>query len=360
MLTISSALATSLDLAVVLQTAIDSAVEVMKLDTGAIYTLEDEHLYLGATTPKLSPAETWILMKPEQPQDHPHLEQAMASGQPAYITDANTADLSPTEEAIRDVRHLRTLLFVPLLSEKKAIGALILGTTGQIRVFTDYEMDLCRILSYQIALAVTNARLYKSVQDSHDELVQSYDATILGWSLALELRDLETRGHTQRVTQLTEELSQHMGICGEQLNHIRRGALLHDIGKMGVPDRILRKAGLLTEEEQEIMRRHPAYAYQFLVQIHYLEPALEIPYYHHERWDGTGYPQGLKGENIPLAARIFAVADVYDALTSDRPYRKAWSVEDALQYINEQNGKHFDPRVVKVFMEEVIAKREAG
>lgn len=355
LLTVSSTLATSLDLPVVLQKAIDSAVEVLSLDTGAIYILEENLLYLGATTPPLSHDLNWLKKQPEILQNHPHLCQALDQGQPVYMADARVSLLSPAEASVCKARRLRSILFVPLLSEKKPIGALILGTTDEVRSLSEYEMDLSRILSYQIALAVANAKLYKSAQDVNAQLVHSYDATLLGWSLALEMRDQETKGHTQRVTWITEAIARRVGISGEELNHIRRGALLHDIGKMGIPDKILKKAGPLSDEEWKIMRRHPDYAYEFLKQIEYLAPALDIPYCHHEKWDGSGYPRGLKGEDIPLAARIFAVADVFDALTSNRPYRKGWPKDQALQYIVEQAGKQFDPVMVRKLLEEVAS-----
>jgi HD-GYP domain-containing protein (c-di-GMP phosphodiesterase class II) len=141
-----------------------------------------------------------------------------------------------------------------------------------------------------------------------------------------------------------------MNITDSQLTHIRRGALLHDIGKMGVPDSILLKTDGLTDEEWDKMRKHTDFAYDMLSSIRYLQPALDIPYCHHEKWDGSGYPRGLKGEQIPIAARIFAVADVWDAITSDRPYRKGWSKEQALEHIKEQSGKYFDPQVVEEFL----------
>ena len=156
-----------------------------------------------------------------------------------------------------------------------------------------------------------------------NNLSLAYDATISGWSRAMDLRDKETEGHTQRVTSLTLELARKMGISETDILHLRHGALLHDIGKMGVPDHILLKPDKLTVEEWDIMRQHPVFAYEMLYQIEYLKPSLDIPYSHHEKWDGTGYPQGIKGEEIPLSARIFAIVDVWDALTSDRPYRKA-------------------------------------
>ena len=179
---------------------------------------------------------------------------------------------------------------------------------------------------------------------------QAYDATIEGWSRAMDLRDKETEGHTQRVTDMTMRLSLAMNVDEADLVQIRRGALLHDIGKLGVPDHILLKADALTDEEWEIMRQHPGYAFRMLASVDYLRHALEIPYSHHEKWDGSGYPRGLKGLEIPLAARIFAVADVWDAITSDRPYRKGWSKADALKYIQEQSGSYFDPQVVNVFL----------
>jgi putative nucleotidyltransferase with HDIG domain len=178
----------------------------------------------------------------------------------------------------------------------------------------------------------------------------AYEATLEGWSAALDLRDSETEGHTQRVTLMTMELAEAMGISEVELINIRRGSLLHDIGKMGVPDHILLKPDKLNDEEWEHMRMHAVYAYNLLSNINYLRDALDIPYCHHEKWNGTGYLRGLKGEEIPLAARIFAVADVYDALTSDRPYRTGWSRAKAMDYIQEQSGNFFDPRVVEVFL----------
>ena len=188
-----------------------------------------------------------------------------------------------------------------------------------------------------------------NLEQVHLQLLAAYDATIEGWSRAMDLRDKETEGHTQRVTLLSEKLARLAGISEVGLIFFRRGALLHDIGKLGVPDAILLKPDKLTAEEWDIMRQHPQYAYDMIHPIEYLRPALDIPYCHHEKWDGSGYPRGLKGEEIPLAARIFAIIDVWDALTSDRPYRPAWDEEKTWEYINEQSGKHFDPHIVELF-----------
>ncbi len=198
------------------------------------------------------------------------------------------------------------------------------------------------------------AELVKSneqLQQVHVELAQAYRETLAGWARALELRDKETEGHSQRVTEMTVLLSKAMEMNGDELVHVRRGALLHDVGKMAVPDHILLKPTPLTDEEWTIMRQHPVHAYQMLSPIAYLRPALDIPYCHHERWDGEGYPRGLKGEQIPLAARVFAVVDVWDALHSNRHYRNAWSVEKIYAHIRKQAGRHFDPKVVEVFLQ---------
>ena len=205
-------------------------------------------------------------------------------------------------------------------------------------------------LGAQTMIAIENANLLKTLQLKNEELTLAYDATIEGWSRALDLRDHETEGHTQRVTEMALKLADLLGMNQTDKTDMRRGALLHDIGKMGVPDAILHKPGDLTETEWKVMREHPTLAYRMLSPISYLNRALDISYYHHERWDGSGYPHGLKGEEIPLAARVFAIVDVFDALTSDRPYRRAWSYEKAYQYIELQAGKHFDPEIVKVFL----------
>ncbi|MBI3944066.1 MAG: HD domain-containing protein [Chloroflexi bacterium] len=205
-------------------------------------------------------------------------------------------------------------------------------------------------LSGQAAIAIDNAHLFDNLQRANMELTLAYDATIEGWSRALDLRDRATEGHSRRVTDITMEVAQAMGIGEADLVHIRRGSLLHDIGKMAIPDSILLKPGELTYDEWAIMRQHPVFAYEMLQPISFLQPALDIPYSHHEKWDGTGYPTRLKGEQIPLAARIFTVVDVWDALRSDRPYRKAWPEVKVRTYIQGQSGKHFDPQVVETLL----------
>jgi PAS domain S-box-containing protein len=238
---------------------------------------------------------------------------------------------------------------VPLIAKGQVKGILEVFQRKMIQPNKDW-IDFLEALAGQAAIAVENATLFNELQRSNIELARAYEATLEGWSKALELRDQETQGHTQRVTDITTRLAIMMNVPEEMLIHIRRGALLHDIGKMGIPDSILLKPGPLSEEEWDIMRKHPVYAFNLLASITTLGPALEIPYSHHEKWDGSGYPQGLTGEQIPLAARIFAVVDVWDALRSDRPYRKAWPNGRVIEYISSESGKHFDPQVVECFL----------
>jgi putative nucleotidyltransferase with HDIG domain len=268
---------------------------------------------------------------------------------------------------ITHVQDLRTdpksLVNAPLLAKEGFVSyyAAPLITQGQVKgVLEIFHRSLLNpnnewlgfleTLAGQAAIAIESTTLFENLQRTNDELSKAYDSTIEGWSHALDLRDKETEGHTRRVTQLTLELARTFGFNESELVHIRRGALLHDIGKMGVPDRILLKEGSLTDDEWVIMRKHPVSAHEMLRPIQYLRPALDIPYCHHEKWDGTGYPRGLKGENIPLVARIFSIVDVWDALISARPYRAAWSHEKALAYIQEGKSSHFDPQIVEAFI----------
>lgn len=216
----------------------------------------------------------------------------------------------------------------------------------------DLNVQLKPISNDEISQLTTSFnQMVRSLHQSKSALIKSYDETLEGWSKAMELRDRETNGHTERVANLTVKMAIAMGLSREEIIHIRRGALLHDIGKMGVPDHILTKNGQLTEEEFRIMQLHPIYAYNMLKNIDFLTPALVVPYSHHERWDGSGYPRGLKGEEIPLAARIFAIVDVWDALRSERPYRRALPDNEVIEIIRKKVGNHFDPAVAKVFMD---------
>jgi putative nucleotidyltransferase with HDIG domain len=245
---------------------------------------------------------------------------------------------------------------IPLLNQGKVNGVLEIFHRTLLEPNQEW-FDFLEALGTQAAIAIENTTLFQDLQNTNDELSKAYDSTIEGWSHALDLRDKETEGHTQRVTELTVELAKEFGFNEEELLHVRRGSLLHDIGKMGVPDRILLKTTALEPEEWVHMKEHPIYAHEMLQPIHYLQQALDIPYCHHEKWDGTGYPRGLKGEEIPLSARIFAVVDVWDALTSDRPYRAAWSHEKTLTYIKAEAEKHFDPYVVEMFTR-LIGKKD--
>ena len=245
---------------------------------------------------------------------------------------------------------------VPLVAKGRLQGVLEVLHDQPLPESDDWH-DFLDALAMQAAIGVSNARLFEELERSNVELRLAYDTTIEGWARALDLKDQETEGHSRRVTELAVQLAARLGLRGEDLVQVRRGALLHDIGKMGVPDAILLKPGKLDPDEWEVMKSHTTLAYELLSGIPFLRSAIDIPYAHHERWDGTGYPRGLKGEEIPIGARLFAVVDVYDALTSDRPYRRAWSREKALAYIRDNAGTHFDPRVVDAFLE-MMGERE--
>ncbi|MBI5305910.1 MAG: GAF domain-containing protein [Chloroflexi bacterium] len=269
----------------------------------------------------------------------------------AYISRQASAPMSTL------TRHLQTefgenlgaYYAAPLIAKGQIKGVLELFHRTPRGLDADGQ-NFLEAIANQAAIAMDNAQLFHDLERSNVELALAYDTTIEGWSRTLDLRDEETEGHTQRVTELTVRLARAMGLDDAELVNVRRGALLHDIGKMGVPDQILLKPGPLTDAEWELMRRHPLYAYQLLAPIKFLGRALDIPYCHHERWDGAGYPRGLKGEQIPLTARIFAVVDVWDALTSDRPYRPAWETTRVREYLLAMSGKQFDPQVVAAFV----------
>ncbi|MGC1378837.1 MAG: PAS domain S-box protein [Anaerolineales bacterium] len=241
-------------------------------------------------------------------------------------------------------------LYVPIKIATRVIGVISIESERP-KAFTLSDERLVMTLARQAAAAMDDAQLFENLKRSNIDLTLAYDATIEGWSRALDLRNKEAEGHSQRVTDMTLRLAHSMGVSDEELAHIRRGALLHDIGKISVPDEILLKAGSLTDEEWAVMKKHPIFAYEMLSPIYYLRSAVHIPHCHHEKWDGSGYPRGLKGDQIPLAARIFAVVDVWDTLCSDRPYRACWAEEKVREYICSSSGTHFDPQVVDAFMQ---------
>ncbi len=242
------------------------------------------------------------------------------------------------------------LMGVPVLRQDQLEGLIAVWRVGEGQEFTSGDLDFLTSLAGQVGVAIQNARLFENLQGSNLELSKAYDTTLEGWARALEMRDKETLGHSRRVTELTLGLAHCLGVPEAELTNIRRGVLLHDIGKMGIPDALLKKTGPLDTDEWAEMRKHPRYAYELLHPIGYLRPALDIPYAHHENWDGSGYPRGLKGTEIPLAARMFAIVDVYDALLYDRPYRKAWPRDQVLDYLREQSGVRFDPQITEAFL----------
>ncbi|MCS7259838.1 MAG: HD domain-containing protein [Anaerolineae bacterium] len=339
-------LITTIEVESIIQTLLDQAVSQLEAVAVNIWLYESDAQKLRHMAGRgfaVPPAERSVL----------HLGEGYP-GRAALERQIVTMVRSPSEwfHAPQGLIYDRPIAYygIPLLARDQLRGVLELFTHHSWKVDPEY-LHFLDTLASQAAMALDNAQLFRDLQQAHQELIAAYDATLESWVRTLDLRDHETEGHTQRVANITVALARLMGIEEPALTHVRRGALLHDIGKIAIPDSILLKPGPLTEEEQRIMRKHPEYAYELLSRFAFLRPALDIPYCHHERWDGTGYPRGLKGEEIPLAARIFAVVDVWDALRSDRPYRAALSWEQAYTLIKGQTGTHFDPEVVRVFLE---------
>jgi len=282
------------------------------------------------------------------PLEHTRSGRVMRIGKSRVTTDQ---EYDPRLYLHLPIHDLHCAACVPLIAQGEVIGWLSVETLTALH---SDDTHILEAIAGIAANALHRAALFERIQKDASDLALAYDSTLEGWVQALELRDHETEGHTRRVVQMTVDLAISLGIGEAELVNVRRGALLHDIGKMGIPDSVLLKPDALNESEWAIMRRHPEYAQKLLGPIEYLHLVLDIPAYHHEKWDGSGYPRGLKGAEIPLLARIFAVVDVWDALRSDRPYRPAWSEEKALAYISDQSGQHFDPQVVQAFLKLIV------
>ncbi|MGD0708571.1 MAG: HD domain-containing phosphohydrolase, partial [Anaerolineaceae bacterium] len=344
---IESTINSNLDLQVIFNVVLSQTLTLLQTDAASVYILRPQTNMLELVASKGLP-----FYKTE----HHHLRvneslagRAVIERRTIRIPDLEKSafqDLVPkTYVAERFISYYA----VPLIAKGQVKGVLELFYHVLFIPQLEWEGFL-DTLTAQMATAIDNITLFESLQRSNMELALAYDTTLEGWLRAMDLRDKETEGHTTRVTEMTVQLARMMGFGENELVHVRRGAMLHDIGKIGIPDSILLKPGPLTAEERKQIEKHPQFAYDLLYPITYLRPVLDIPYCHHERWDGSGYPRHLKGEAIPLTARIFAVVDVWDALTSDRPYRRAWSEEKALKYIQEQSGKQFDPPIVEAFL----------
>jgi len=343
---IDSAIASSTDLRVTLNILMDHTMRHLKVDATDIllYHAELQSLTYLCSAGFRSASPTRPLMR-------------LGEGMAGQVVMKGRIEQIPILQESSEARH-DPLLFregfisyigVPLIVKGQIKGLFELYHRSPFEP-NDEWMQFMQTLAGQAAIAIDNAQLFDNLQRSNQEIRQAYDTTLEGWARALELRDRETEGHTRRVTQKTMDLARFMNISEDDLVNIYRGVLLHDIGKMGVPDQILRKTGPLSDPEWAEMRKHPQHAFNLLSPIPYLRPALDIPYCHHEHWDGSGYPRGLRGEQIPLAARIFSVVDIWDALLSDRPYRNAWPEDKVITYIKDISGTVLDPGVVKAFL----------
>ena len=344
---IDVAITSSLELSITLNIVLDQVMTQLETDTAAILLLNPHLQTLNFAAGR--GFRTTAIQRTRLRLGESYAGRAALERQTVGIPDLSSDPLEPALSANLSGENFAAYFGTPLVAKGQIKGVLEVFHRSPLHPDEEW-INFFEMLARQAAIAIDNASLFAEMQRSNTELIMAYDATIEGWSRALDLRDRETEGHTQRVTQLTEQLAKRLGVSDAQLVHIRRGALLHDIGKMGVPDSILNKNTDLSKEEWQIMRRHPQYAFELLLPVNYLRPALDIPYSHHERWDGEGYPRRLKGEQIPLAARIFAVVDVWDALISERPYHPRWPEQKVLDYLKDNSGTSFDPRVVDEFI----------
>lgn len=337
----------SLDLRVTLNILLDQVVEKLKVDAAAVLLLNQQTQLLNYAAGRgfrTRTIESYRLRLGEGISGQATMERHLVQALNLFEADESMAYLPLLQE-----EGFLSFYSVPLIAKGQVKG--VLDIFNRKLLTPDQEwIYFLETLAGQAAIAIDNTTLLENLQRSNIELSLAYDTTLEGWTRALDLRDQETEGHTQRVVEMTVRMAQLLGIPDKDLIHIRRGALLHDIGKMGIPDSILLKPGPLTNEEWVIMRKHPVFAFNLLNPIAHLKPAIDIPYCHHEWWNGSGYPRQLKGQEIPLAARIFSVVDVWDALTSDRPYRKAWNAKKTLDYIENQKDNQFDPQIVDLFM----------
>ena len=344
---VGRAINSSLGLKRVLEEVMDSLIELMSAERGFLMLRESNGELKERIARRIDHSN---LDKDAIKVSQTIVKKVVESGEAILTTNAQEDPRFENQMSVA-AYQLRSILCAPLKIKDRLIGVIYVDNRARAGIFQERELGLIRAFSDQAAVAIDNAQLFDGLQASNKELQDAYRATLEGWVHALDMRDKETEGHTQRVTTLTERLARSMGVGEEDLVHIRRGALLHDIGKMAIPDGILLKPGPLTEDERELIKKHPVYAYDMLKQIDFLLPAIDIPHYHHEKWDGTGYPDGLRGESIPFPARIFPVIDVYDALVSNRPYRKALPPEEVRERIKADAGSHFDPQVVDAFLQ---------
>lgn len=345
--TIDKGILGSVDLNVTLEIFVGQVKQELNIDAINILLLDKHSLYLSHVVSRgfYTNALKYTRLK----MGEGHAGRAAMERRTIIVPDINNEPDSFSRSEAMAEEGFVTYIAVPLITKGQVIGVMELFNRTLLSPDRIW-MDFLGMVADQGALAIENATLFQDLHRLNREVNIAYDTTIEGWSRAMDMRDKETEGHSRRVTEMTMKVARYLGIKEKDILNIRRGALLHDLGKLGIPDSILLKPGKLDREEWKIMKLHPVYARDLLSPIDYLKPAIDIPYYHHEKWDGSGYPEGLKGEAIPLSARMFAVVDVWDALGSDRPYRPAWPEEKIIDHIQSQSGSHFDPVVVEAFM----------
>ena len=352
---IDMAISSSLDLRVTLDVFLDQVTSNLHVDAAAVLLYQEHSQTLEYTASR--GFRTRAIYRTRLQMGEGNAGQAALERRIIHLQDLRNIDCF---KGLKEAgEQFEAYFAVPLISKGHVKGVLEVFHRSPICAEPEW-LDFLEALSLQASIAIENAALFNNLHRSNVDLSLAYNATIEGWARALDMRDTGTAGHSQRVAAATTQIGRAMGMRDEELVHVYRGALLHDIGKLCIPDSILFKAGPLSDEDWKVMRRHPVNAYDLLSTIPYLRSALDIPYCHHEKWDGTGYPHGLKGEAIPLSARIFSVVDVWDALRSDRPYRGALPEDEVFRHIRSLTSIHFDPKVVAVFLDSGIGSGGCG
>jgi HD-GYP domain-containing protein (c-di-GMP phosphodiesterase class II) len=345
---VQQAITSSLDLSVTLNVFLDQVTTQLDMDAATVMVLgsKSSEMTVAATRgfieSTLSHSLLWA--------DHSLAPQACIERKTVFLAGTQTDDPIILNHPLMRSEGFFVYYATPLIAHGQVKGVLEVFRRSPRKLDLEWS-ELFESLALQGAIAVDNYESFEKLQRTHSELALACDSTIEGWCRAVDLRAQEAEGHSFRVADLAVRLAEKAGIAPEQMISIRRGSLLHDIGMIGIPDRILWKADNLTEDEWKLMHEHPKLAEDLLSPIEFLRPSMDIPRYHHERWDGKGYPHHLSGTDIPPAARLFSVVDVWDSLQSQRPFRNAWPRMEAINYIRKASGSQFEPSAVSAFLD---------
>ena len=345
---IDRAIISTMDISFITDVVFDQICSQLHMDCSLLFLRGNNSQQLTCQHSRGLPLLNGNSSKPDTP--HPIMaNRVVATGETIIIEDLSQTHHFPEEDISFPYKNIKFYAGIPLLNLGETIGVLEVCSTQPFTPDPEWK-NFFGMIAGQTSIAIVHITQFHDIRRLNTELLNSYESTLKGWARVLEFKDQETKGHSDRVTKMAVKLGKAMGLTSEELVHLRRGAILHDIGKLCVPEEILIKEGPLDDKEWDVMKQHPLYGQEFVADIQFLQPATNIMLFHHERWNGSGYPLGLKGKQIPLAARIFMVIDVWDALCYDRPYRKAWPIDKVREYLQINAGVLFDPDIVELFL----------